>query len=35
MTVREVTYLPGTLKMTFPGACATEVVGEPPGKIHE
>ena len=21
--------------MTFPGACAVEVAGDPPGKIHE
>ena len=27
--------MPGTSKTTLPGACATEVVGEPPGKIHE
>ena len=35
MTVREVMKVPGTSKMTLPGACAMEVVGEPPGKIHE
>ena len=27
--------MPGTSKVTLPGACVAEVVGEPPGKIHE
>jgi hypothetical protein len=27
--------VPGVLKVTLPGDCAVEVVGVPPGKIHE
>jgi hypothetical protein len=35
ITVSEVVYLPGVLKVTLPGVCAVEVVGVPPGKTHE
>jgi len=35
LTVSEVTYVPAMGKVTFPGFCATEVVGVPPGKTHE
>src|SRR5689334_7568774 len=34
-TVREVTYSPGVANTTFPGTCAVEVAGDPPGKIQE
>jgi len=35
ITVRDVKYVPGILKVTFPGLLAVEVDGDPPGKIHE
>src|SRR5678815_1886045 len=35
ITVSEVVYLPGVLKVTLPGLCAVEVAGVPPGNTHE
>jgi len=35
ITVSEVTYSPGVLKVTLPGICDVEVAGDPPGKTHE
>src|SRR5215471_1353246 len=35
ITVREVEYVPGTLNVTFPGFCAVDVAGVPPGNTHE
>jgi hypothetical protein len=35
ITVSEVTYIPGVPNVTFPGVCATDVAGDPPGKTHE
>jgi hypothetical protein len=35
ITVREVTYSPGVVNTTFPGTCAVDIAGDPPGKIQE
>ena len=35
ITVSEATYSPGVLNVTFPGVCAVDVAGDPPGKTHE
>jgi hypothetical protein len=35
ITVSDVTYVPAVLNTTLPGACATEVAGDPPGNTHE
>ena len=35
ITVNDVTYVPGVMKVTFPGFCAVEVAGDQPGKTHE
>jgi hypothetical protein len=35
ITVSEVVYVPGTLKVTFPGFCAVDVAGVPPGNTQE
>jgi len=35
ISVRETVYSPGVLNVTFPGFCAVEVPGDPPGKTHE
>ena len=35
ITVKDVTYSPGVLKMTAPGFCAVDVAGDPLGKTHE
>ena len=35
ITVSEVTYSPGLLKVTFPGFCAAEFTGDPPGNTQE
>jgi hypothetical protein len=35
ITVSEIVYVPGTLKVTFPGFCAVDVAGVPPGNTQE
>ena len=35
ITVSEVVYVPGALNVTFPGFCAVDVAGVPPGKTQE
>ena len=35
ITVREIVYVPGTPNVTFPGFCAVDVVGVPPGNTQE
>jgi hypothetical protein len=32
ITVSEIVYVPGVLNVTFPGFCAVDVAGEPPGR---
>jgi hypothetical protein len=35
MTVSEIVYVPGALNVTFPGFCAVDVAGVPPGNTQE
>jgi hypothetical protein len=35
ITVSEIVYVPGTLKVTFPGLRAVDVAGQPPGNTQE
>ena len=35
ITVSEIVYVPGTLNVTFPGFCAVDVAGVPPGNTQE
>jgi hypothetical protein len=35
ITVSEIVYVPGTLNLTFPGFCAVDVAGVPPGNTQE
>jgi hypothetical protein len=35
ITVSEIVYVPGTPNVTFPGFCAVDVAGFPPGKTQE
>jgi hypothetical protein len=35
ITVSETVYIPGTLNVTFPGFCAVDVAGQPPGNTQE
>ena len=35
ITVSEIVYGPGALNVTFPGFCAVDVAGEPPGNTQE
>ena len=35
ISVREIVYSPGVLKLTAPGFWAVEVAGDPPGNTHE
>ena len=35
ITVREIMYVPGTPNVTFPGFCAVDVAGVPPGNTQE
>jgi hypothetical protein len=35
ITVSEIVYVPGTLKVTFPGFCPVDVAGVPPGNTQE
>jgi hypothetical protein len=35
LTVSEIVYVPGTPNVTFPGFCAVDVAGVPPGNTHE
>ena len=35
ITVSEIVYVPGTLNVTFPGFCAVDVGGVPPGNTQE
>src|SRR2546423_9550593 len=35
ITVSEMVYVPGTLNVTFPGFCAVDVAGVPPGNTQE
>jgi hypothetical protein len=35
ITVREIVYVPGTSNVTFPGFCAVDVAGVPPGNTQE
>jgi hypothetical protein len=35
ITVSETVYVPATLNVTFPGFCAVDVAGVPPGKTQE
>ena len=34
-SVNETVYSPGELNVTFPGFCALEKLGDPPGNTHE
>ena len=35
ITVSEIVYVPGALNVTFPGFCAIDVAGVPPGNTQE
>jgi hypothetical protein len=35
ITVSEIVYVPGALNVTFPGFCAVDVAGVPPGNTQE
>jgi len=35
ITVREIVYVPGALNVTFPGFCAVDIAGVPPGNTQE
>jgi len=35
ITFNDTTYVPGVLKVTFPGFCSVDVAGDPPGKTQE